>query len=1000
MRFDHISTEQGLSNFSITAIVQDQQGFLWIGTENGLNKYDGYTFTVYKTDPADTLALRNACIRCLYVDHEGNLWIGSDRLYRYNSETNKFDRFENIVTNGPSLIGKYVNAIIEDTQGEFWIGTNVGLYRYHPQQHVFTHYRHDPHDTTSISSDVITSLCEDSAARNTLWIGTNGGLNRYAPQKNTFIHYRHDPNDSKSLSHDYIFCIREDPKQRGVLWIGTNDGLNQYDPQQGTIVRYPFDARDKISGVIFALYADRRGVLWAGTMHLGLWRYEAAAGRFIRFLHDPEAPTSLSQSRVPCLYEDRSGILWVGSYRGGLNRYIRRQTVFQHYKIDQEVYAVLEDRSGNLWLGTDFHGLFRYDRQRRRWVQYVHDPQNPRSLGGDGVRAIREDREGKIWIGTSGVVSRYSAEADNFVSFHYLPGNSKNSGCKTLYEDREGDLWLGTIGTGTGLKHWDREKKTFTPCPLDSPDTEVWSLAEGKEGELWVGTFGRGLYRLDKKTKASAPYPCGLNNSQDISTIYSLYVDPAGGVWAGTFSEGLKRYDSRTKQVEQYTEREGLPDNFVKSILPDAHGNLWLSTDKGLSKFNPRTQTFRNYTVQEGLLSNVFLSGAAYKSREGRLFFGCDQGGLAFHPDSLRDNEHIPPIAITQFKVFEEPLPLPKAGAAFPELRLSYRQNFFSFEFAALDFTVPKKNQYAYKLEGFDRDWIYAGTRHYANYTNVNPGHYVFRVKGSNNDGVWNETGAAVKISIVPPFWKTWWFASLFWVALVITIWSTIRYIEMRKLQERLRALEKQQALERERLRISQDMHDEIGASLTEIAILSELAQKILPPEKEVESQLRKISERAREVIDNIGEIIWAINPKHDRLDDLSAYLRQYAGRYLMMATLKYRCEFTETIPDIQLSAEARRNLFLVFKEALHNIVKHAVASEVVLRLACTPQRLELFVTDNGKGFTPENLQHFGNGLLNMKKRIEEIGGNFALQSQPDAGTQISVVVELPLPVS
>jgi streptogramin lyase len=386
----------------------------------------------------------------------------------------------------------------------------------------------------------------------------------------------------------------------------------------------------------------------------------------------------------------------VGTYRGGLNRYVRRQAAFQYYKIDKEVYAILEDRSGNRWLGTDFYGVFRNDQQRQRWVHYVHDPQNPKSLGGDGVMAICEDQEGKIWIGTSGVVSRYNSEADNFVSYHYPSGNSKNSGCKILYEDREGDLWLGTNGTGAGLKHWDREKKTFTSCPLDSQDTEVWSLAEGNEGELWVGTFGRGLYRFDKKTKVSVPYPCGLNNSHEMSTIYSLYVDPVGAVWAGTFAEGLKRYDPRTKQVEQYTEREGLPDNFVKCILPDAHGNLLLSTDKGLSKFDPRTRTFRNYTVQDGLLSNVFLSGAAYKSREGRLFFGCDKGGLAFHPDSLRDNEHILPLPLP-VQIFDGAALRSKPVQRFRSSSL-HRQN-FSFEFAALDL-LCQKNQYAYKLEG------------------------------------------------------------------------------------------------------------------------------------------------------------------------------------------------------------------------------------------------------------------------------------------------------------
>jgi signal transduction histidine kinase len=393
----------------------------------------------------------------------------------------------------------------------------------------------------------------------------------------------------------------------------------------------------------------------------------------------------------------------------------------------------------------------------------------------------------------------------------------------------------------------------------------------------------------------------------------------------------------------------------VKGILPDGEGNLWLSTDKGLSRFEPKTQMFRNYTKKDGLHHNVFLSGAYHRGRDGRFYFGGESGVTAFHPDSIKAKRCVSPVVLTSFKVFDQSLPLPRSLASTREIRLSYKQNFFSFESAVLDYSIPEKNQYAYMLEGFDRDWIHAGVRRYASYTNVPPGEYVLRVKGANSDGVWNEGGVAVKITITPPLWETWWFTGLFGVALLVTIGGTIRYIEIRKLRERLRELEKQQALERERLRISQDVHDEVGAGLTQIAILSELAKIDLKRPQAAEAHIQKISERARQVIDNIGEIIWAINPKHDQLGDLAAYLRHYAVQFLMTTSIKYHCEFSDSSPDIHLSAEARRNLFLVFKEALHNIVKHAAATEVVLRLTCTDQRREILICDNGRGFSPEH---------------------------------------------
>ena len=803
-RFEQVSVEQGLSNYAVTKIVQDQQGFLWFGTEDGLNKYDGYEFTVYKPDAADSNSLPGRFVQALYADRAGNVWVaaGGDGLRWYNPDTDKFDRFKHDPHNPESLAGKNVYAIFEDHQGELWIGTNMGLYRYNRQHDVLTIYRHDPHDSTTIGNDGILALCEDRTGD--LWIGTYAGVNRYEREKNAFLRYRYNPKNPAGLTSDLIACIRED--RRGVIWIGTNNGLNRYDRQTDKITRCPYDPKDPQTlapDMIFDIYEDSKGTLWVGTYHIGLWRYEAATDRFFNYMHNPEDSHSLSEDRIHCLYEDRSGVMWIGTYRHGLNRYDRRQEAFTRYQNDMEAYAIRQDRHDELWIGTTDAGLLRYDRQGKLVAHYRYDPKNPTGLSTFGVLAIYEDSRGELWIGTGRWLNRYDPARQLF--FHYPhepidPMSPEHYEVKTIFEDpasRGGELWIGT--KGSGLCRFDREKRTFTYYRYDPKNPQsiggnnVWSITEDKNGDLWIGTFDGGVNRFDRKTQTFTRYqnnpknPLSLNNS----AIYSVYADENGYIWAGTYGGGLNRLDPNTGQAVHYTDKDGLSDNYVKGILSDANGNLWLSTDRGLSKFNPRNGVFKNYTVKDGLISNQFLSGAYFKASAGRLFFGGENGVIAFYPDSLKDNLHIPPLVITRFNVFDKPLLLPAAPSVLKEIKLSYQQNFFSFEFVALDYTAPLKNQYAYRLEGFDPDWVHCGTRRYASYTNVDPGEYVFRVKGSNSDGVWNEQGATIIVTITPPFWKTWWFRTLaiFSGLAAAFTWHRIR---IRSVEEKRKGLEQQ----------------------------------------------------------------------------------------------------------------------------------------------------------------------------------------------------------------
>ena len=810
IRFEHLTVEQGLSNFSINDIVQDQQGFLWFATEDGLNKYDGYEFKVYKVDPTDTNALPGSYISYLYNDRANNLWVvAGTHLCRYNPDTDAFDRFARLFPHADSLSNREIRRIIEDRNGNYWISTNKGLYCYQPQPHELTVYLHNPGDVKSISSNNISVLYEDHAGM--LWIGTyGGGINCYNHKTDSFFRYRHDPNTRFGLSGDHIESLQED--RFGMLWIGTTNGLNYYDRQADQVVRWSGVSSEFNSlenDVIFDIANDSRGTLWVGTFHNGLLRYEPEANRFVGYRQNPLDRYSLLNDRVQAIYEDRSGVMWLGHYRSGISRYVRKQDQFWRHKMDEAVFAICQDRHGNLWIGTGESGLWQYDRAGKLIAQYRHDPRNSMSLSSDGVLAIREDRQGDLWIGTNMGLCRYDRQRNRFLQYPYAtldPTQAEQLCVKVIWEDRDGEIWFGTMGSG--LYRLNPQQKTisgygYDPLnPRSLSHNNVWAICDDSASRdyLWIGTFGGGLNRFDKKTGTFTQFLHDPQNpnSLSINAIYSVYTDASGSIWAGTFGGGLNRLELAASRFTHFTDKDGLSDNFVKGILEDDQGNLWLSTDKGLSRFNLKTGTFKNFTTRDGLISNVMLSGASLKTANGSMSFGSEGGIVSFHPDSLRDNTYLPPLLITSFKVLDRTLPpgkvpLSQQWQSDPShsIDLSYRDNFFSIEFVALDFNDPGKNQYAYKLEGLDRDWNYCGTRHYASYTRVDPGEYTFRVKGSNNEDVWNEQGASLKIIIRPPFWQKWWFRVLviFSILASALTWHNTR---VKQLEDKKKALELQ----------------------------------------------------------------------------------------------------------------------------------------------------------------------------------------------------------------
>lgn len=781
VRFERLTIEDGLSQNSIHAIAQDRLGFLWFGTEDGLNRYDGYEFKAYKIDPDDPYSITENWIHCLFVDSRGELWIGTwgGGLNYYDQAHDRFIHYQHDPANPHSISDNEVWAVAEDPLGQLWVGSDKGLNRLNRHDGQFTRYMTDDSTANRLSANPINTIAIDRMG--TLWIGTDGGgLIQFDPLTETFQQYRNDPANSASLSHDKVWTILIDDDQH--IWVGTDRALDRFDPDSETFSHFYHDPENPTSisdTYINSIVRDFAGKLWIGTDTGGLNRFDPETETFHRFRYDPMNPTSLGFDAVTSVYVDRSGILWIGTDGGGLSKYSPKK--FYHYKNDPSdphslnsnmVYTGLEDDQGRLWIGTS-RGISVFDPQTGRFTRFEHDPLNPNGLSDAIVNSVCQDSRGRFWVGTAtGGLNRFYPDTQKFKSWQPDPDDPQSLAHKTVRVIREGaggQLWLAT--RGGGLDRFDPERETFTHFQHDPDNPQSLShnrlnaLIVDQSGMLWVGTSGGGLNRFDPVTETFTPYTQDAANSKTLSDIYviSLLQARDGTLWAGTYNGGLNKMITTSNGVtfRHYIEKDGLPNNIIYGILEDHHANLWISTNHGLSRFDPVTETFKNFDARDGLQSNEFNTGSCFQRRNGEMIFGGINGITWFHPDSIVGNPIPPPVVLTGFNIFDKAVRFEQTIWQLDRIDLSYKQNFFSFEFAVLDYHNPSKNQYAYMLVGLDPNWIHSGARRFASYTNVDGGDYVFRVKGSNNDGVWNEDGAAISIHIEPPFWQKLWFKVL-----------------------------------------------------------------------------------------------------------------------------------------------------------------------------------------------------------------------------------------------
>ncbi len=1034
-RFDRISLEQGLSQSTVYWITQDKKGFMWFGTQDGLNRYDGYKFKIYKNEPNNPYSLSHNDVYTIHVDDNNIFWIGTDGrgLNKFDPKTGKFYRFLNNQNDSNSISDDYIRSIKEDGKGNLWIGTfNGGLNKFNKETEKFTHYRHNKSNTNSISSDKIESMDFDKNGLlwiatnknglnqfnpnsnlfkhykkekglqnnigtndllsvfcdkdNNLWIGSNGnGLVRYSIEMNQFSHFKHDYNNQNSISHNNVKIITQD--NDGNFWLGTEGGgLNKYNVSKNKFTSYEFIRGDEYSlssNHVISICRDAYGTFWLGTYGGGVSKFTPSQNKFVHFKNEPGNPNSISHNQVDALFQEDHGELWIGSYGGGISVLNSNTNKFKHFMFDPYkpdgissniVRSIMTDVHGNYWIGTYGKGLDMYDPKTGIFSHYLHDENDSTSLSHNKVRSIVKDKSGELWIATfGGGLNKLVKNKDGKYEF------------KRLYHDPK------SLNSITGNR--------IMVLMLDNSDN------------LWIGAFGSGVDILNKKRDKFHHFRHDPNDINSISTnnVLCIYEANNGIVWIGTFGGGVNSINRSTGEIKRYSTKEGLSNDVVYGVLEDEKGKLWMSTNKGLSVFNPETNLFRNYSVKDGLQSDEFNSGAYLKSADGKMYFGGINGLNSFYPWEIIDNPIIPDVAITGFYIFNKAVQIDEnissnnlvktdnsfyASKDIPyseEIILTYKENVFSIEFSALHFTVPEQNKYAYKMENFEKEWNYVSSeRRYVTYTNLNPGTYYFQVKATNNDGVWNEEGARLKIVITPPFWRTWWF---FLLCVVIGLLATYFILNSRidkiKMKAEKEYFKKQNE---EKIYMMKEVHHRVKNNLQIVNSLLRLQSNEIQDEKILamfkESQTRILSmARLHEQLYQ-SEDVKHIDIKHHFTTLIENLIHEY--QVDININLKIKVE------EVDIGIKTLVPLGLMINEIITNSLKHAFKGrkegEIMVHIKhFNDNQYVMIIGDDGIGFS-RNQVSSGLGSELIQIFTEQLNGVFSKVDKP--GTIFKLIFE------
>lgn len=1055
-RFEHFTSRDGLAHDWVTKMAQDSQGFLWIGTSDGLSRFDGYQFVNYRHDPLNPATLSNNFIVCILEDQAGDLWIGTKiGLNRFDRLTQKFERFVPDPTRPESLSHDFVTDVAEDLKGRLWVATTGGLNRLDRETGEFTQFPQSPDEPDTLAGPGVMRL--HRSRNGDLWVSVGRWLHRLDRQTDRFERF--------SLTEDvgprvHVHILAED--ETGTLWAGTRQGdLVSFDPQTRTHTHYPLSE----SGILFVGYVFPRpdGTLWLGTRSHGILAFDPASRSWTAYRHHPDEPGSLSANRIMSVYEDRGGVLWIAT-TAGLDKLDPSKMRFQHYRrrpgdptglSGNRVSSILEDSRGDLWVGT-FEGLNHVGAEGRVTV-YRHDPADPTSLGNDHVSALFEDHAGMIWLGTDRGIFRLDPGQRRFLRpgrDFKVEGSLQSSLIYHFIESEPGILW---IGGAEGFSRYDTKTgKAQLHLPQKSvsfgPETNfVYDLKIDRFGDLWLITGGSGIYRLRRTPGGQLPaspelelesYRHDINDPTSISSNYGtvIFEDRAGTLWVGTHS-GLNRVERGNDPNDPITftrfrEADGRADHDIMSILEDERGNLWLGGGRGLTRLDPQAKKSRLYTVDDGLLGNDF-SFAETRRANGAFLFGGTAGLISFLPEHFADDTKPPPVAITDFRLVNASYPMSARGFsnAEPRLTFSHQDNIFSFEFAALHFAKPNKNQYAYRLENFNDDWIQTDARNRTvQYTNLDPGDYVFQVKAANADGAWNEEGAAIHITVEPPPWQTWWAYSIYFLTLLGVVLSYVRSHRRELQRERKVAETERQAAENERqvsqrLREVDRLKDEFLANTshelrTPLYGMTGIAESLVdgargPLPEPVRNDLSMVAASGQRLSHLVNDILDFSKLRHKSLElqrrpvDLKPIAEIVLTLSNPLAGSKDLVLVNEVPADLPAVDADENRLQQILYNLVGNAIKFTESGSVTISALAVDDELQIHVSDTGIGIAEEHQErifqafeqadastereHGGTGLgLTVTRQLIELhGGEIEMESTLGEGSTFSFSLPL-----
>lgn len=955
-------TADGLPHNTVQAICQTQDGYLWVGTRDGIARFDGLRFLVFNEKTTPELKGRN--VTALAETKDGSLWIGTEGTGLTRLKDGKFSHYDE----RQGFKAHTVRSLLAATDGTLWAGSLEGLSCFKDEQ--FNQI------TNELASNVIRDLFQSRDG--TIWIATDLGVS--CVRDGVISRFRAES------GWTFVRSVLVDQEKR--VWMGNMDGILRV---EGEELRHFRKADGLPDRVISLIRQDSAGNIWIATTG-GLCSY-AGDKLITETTSDGEG-----YDVVNAIFEDREKNLWIGA-KDGLYRLNPRQFITltkQQGLPHNNVMSVLQDKAGALWVATWGGGLTK-----------MHDGTNftynaTHGFTSDLALSLHETRDGRLWVGMDFNDGIYHMEGEHFTHYSHRDG-LMDPAVFAILEDRNRNVW---IGTRTALNRF--RDRTFTRFGATNGfgGSGVRAIHEGADGAVWFGA-NDGLWRWNDETFTPFKSP-GLTN------VCAIHDDGDGTLWLGTRGNGMARF--KQGEFTLYTTRNGLFDDNVFEILDDNAGFFWISSLRGIFRVSKQQldgiATGKSaeleciaYGKADGVLNpqcNGVAKPSAWKSQDGRLWFATTKGVVTTDPAiTIARNEVAPPVVIETVLADKHRVDGESARPASASLqrarllKIEPGHGELEFRYTALSFCAPDKIQFKYKLEGVDEDWIEAGTRRVAHYNNIYPGNYRFTVIACNNDGVWNETGTSVNLALLPHFWQTWWFVGLLSISGMGALVGTVRYVSVRKLQRQLTILEKETAIATERSRIAQDMHDDLGARLTQILLLSDLAKGSKGNPDDMEKHVERIAGAAQDVASNLDGIVWAVNPENDSLDRLVGYIHEFTETFLAPASIRCRVEAPREFPQVPLSSEVRHNLFLVVKETLNNMMKHSGASEVRVRFHVDNTSLTISIEDNGKGFSTEVASAYGNGLRNMQKRMDKVGGKFVLKSSPGTGTQTSI--DLPI---